>query len=173
MTDRQSLILEYWPLAKGVAYNICSVSNLKEECQSIATEAMIRAIDNYDPSNGATLKTWIINNVKGHVANFIQSEINDDNIPIDDCLDCSELSTNGLDERINARDLLFKILYYVKRHKKGRTRKDECETLMAYYFDGQLQKEIAEWRGCTQENVSNIICKLKSLIVDGFLSEIN
>lgn len=206
MTDRQSLILKYWPLAKAIAYNTCFFSHLKEECQSIATEVMINAIDNYDPAKKASLKTWIVKNVKFAVIDFIRQElsISDNTMSIDSFYfsgikkgfsssssqDISEsnvdwesfhtsyskninhiyeqFSTNGLEDRINARDLLFKFFYYIDRCKGNRRRKDECEVLLAYFFDGQLMREIAEWRGCKVPNISLTISQLRQVIIDEF-----
>ena len=174
--NREQLILEYWQYAKGIGYNTCYVPNLKEECMSVATEALINAIDSYDPSQNTALKSWITFQVKTNVIDFLRKERHSRNndipimLDIDDLDNCIELSINGLDERIQARDLLFKILFYVSICKKKR--KNECELLVDHYYYGQLQKDIAEYRGCTPQNVNWIIRGLREIILEQFGDEL-
>ena len=169
--NRKQLILEYWPLAKGIAYNTCYIPRLREECQSVAAEAMIMAIDNYDPSNTASLKTWITLKTKYSVINFVRRELKRHScLDITDYVNSYELSSNNLEKQIKARDLLLKILCYLPICKKKR--KNECDVLMAYCFEGLLQKEIAEYRGCSPANICYIIQQLKEAIFNKFGDEI-
>lgn len=171
--DKTSLILQHYPLSKAVAYNICSSKkvfdfHIVEECQSCATEAMINAINSYDRKQKASLKTWIIRNIRFAVLDYINNENKHrGNLNIDDFIDSIKLSMNGLDETINSRDLVLKILLYVDRHRQNK-RKDVKMALLAHYFDGQLMKDVAEWRGCTPANVSMMFSKLKELIRQEF-----
>ena len=189
--NRKQLILEYWPLAKGIAYNTCSIPNLREECQSVATEALIDAIDSIDSDKAASLKTWITINIKLSVIRFINKQLE---IPIceniDDVLDnrdrippgwiyrtfrntvVSELIENSFEDRICAKDLLSKIFNFIHFYKGNRKRKNEVETLFAYCFEGYLQKEIAEWRRCKVPNISRMISQLKNVIFEEFGEEV-
>jgi len=174
---RQALILEHLPYVRGVAFNICWSRNflfsLFDDCMSIAAEAMIRAIDNYDGSVGASLKTWIFQKVRFAVLDFIRKEnaSNCGNFRIEDFINSLELSSDGTEQMICNRDLVHKFLSFIEQNKGQRTRKGEVEDLSAYLVDGYLMREIADWRGCTMQNVSLMISGLKKIIVEEFGEE--
>jgi len=172
---REQTIIEYWPLVKGIAFNMCrnkGFTDKTDDCQSIAGEAMIHAIDSYNPVFGASLKTWIIRTVQFSVLDSLQKDkLKGAFLDIETLKNSKELSVNGTEAKIIARDLISKILFHIDRHKNGRKRQGEKEALIAYFFDGQLMKEIAEWRGCTVPNVSMMLSKLQGAVLDEFGSD--
>jgi len=180
MTSRRDLILEHLPYAGGIAFNLCWSRNLPfhffDDCMSIAAEALIGAVDSYDESAGASLKTWITRNVRFTVTNFIKKEARNA-LPVVDIEDYSNslnLASDGTEQAICDRDLIYKILDFVKQNsirRKGdrtRKRKKETEDFLAHLMEGYLMKEIADWRGCSKMNMSLMVSGLKGLIVEEF-----
>ncbi|MFH1290105.1 MAG: sigma factor [Nanoarchaeota archaeon] len=182
MTSRRDLILEHLPYARGIAFNLCWSRNLPfhffDDCMSIAAEALIGAVDSYNESAGASLKTWITRNVRFTVTNFIKKEAWNA-LPVVDIEDYSNslnLASDGTEQAICDRDLIYKILDFVRVNsleKKGRTRKrkKELDDFLAYLMEGYLGKEVANWRGCSPPNVSLMISGLKDLIIEKFGDE--
>jgi len=173
-SKRQDLILKHLPYARGIAFRMCwnrnSSFHLFDDCMSVATEALIEAIDSYDVTFGASLKTWITHNVRGLVMNFIRGEKSWrwQTTNIDDHSNSSELSSDGLEQMLCDKDLLYRILLFVDRVKAGRTRKKEVEDFLAYFMEGYSLNEIADWRGCMESNVSLMIAGLRKTIEKRF-----
>jgi len=140
---------------------------------SIAVEVMIRAIDNYDGSVGASLKTWIAKKVRFAVLDFIRKEKSSNwgDLRVEDFINSLELSSDGIEQTICNKDLVHRLLSFIEQNKGQRTRKGEVEDLFAYLVDGYLMREIANWRGCTIQNVSLMITNLKKIIVEEFGEE--
>ena len=183
MTSRRDLILEHLPYARGIAFNLCWSRNLPfhffDDCMSIAAEALIGAVDSYNESAGASLKTWITRNVRFTVTNFIKKEAWNA-LPVVDIEDYSNslnLASDGTEQAICNRDLIRKVLKFVKqnniRHKGDRTRKrdKEVDDFLAYLMEGYLGREVADWRGCSRRNVNLMISGLKDLIIEKFGDE--
>jgi len=182
MPSRQDLILEHLLYAKGIAFNLCWNRNLPfhffDDCMSIAAETLIGAIDSYDESAGTSLKTWITKNVKFAVTNFSKKEIRNalPMVNIDNYSNSLSLASDGTERAIYNRDLVYKILDFVRENslkKKGRTRKrkKEVDDFLAYLMDGYLREEVADWRRCSPPNVSLMISGLKDLIIEKFGDE--
>lgn len=182
MPSRQDLILEHLPYARGIAFNLCWGRNLPfhffDDCMSVAAEVLITAVDSYDESAGASLETWITRNVKFTVGDFIKKEVwgVPPMVNVDDYSNSFELASDGTEQAICNRDLVYKILDFIKANslkKRGRTRKREKEgdDFLAYLMDGYLGKEVADWRGCSPPNVSLMISGLKDLIIEKFGDE--
>lgn len=182
MPTRQALILEHLPYVRGIAFNLCWSRNLPfhffDDCLSVAAETLIAAIDSYDEALGATLKTWIVRNVKFVVTNFIKKEVWSMPIMVDinDYSNSLDLASDGTEQMLCNKDLVCKILDFVRDNSlknKGRMRKrkKEVDDFLAYLMDGYLGKEVADWRGCSPPNVSLMISGLKDLIIEEFGDE--
>ena len=168
---RQNLILEYLPCIKGIAFHVCWTRNclhfLFDDCESVATEALIKAIDSYDKTTGASLKTWIIIKVRFAVIDFINKETRLKRnyrppimVDIEDYSNSIETATDGIEQTICDKDMIYKILSLVK---PGR-RKREIEDSLTYLSGKCLMREVADQRGCSEANVSMMIAGLKKKI---------
>ena len=80
LQQRNDLIVEHWPIVIYVANDICMSRGIFDEmfiedCCSVAViEGLIKAIDKYDDSKGAQLKTWVEIKVKGAVKDYLRRE---------------------------------------------------------------------------------------------------
>ena len=175
MTQRQDLILEHLQYARGIAFRVCWAKGyfniLFDDCQSVAAEALIKAVDNYDENSGASLKTWIIAKVRFAVLDFIRKETHSRRnggvpimVDIAEHSNSLELATDGTEQVVCNKDMIYKTLSFVHRSKKMRRRSGEIEDLLAYLSDGYLMREIASWRGCSEANVSMMISGLKKQV---------
>jgi RNA polymerase sigma factor (sigma-70 family) len=76
LKQREDYILEYWPLAKLIAYNACKHNGFQkadvEDCLSYITEKIICAIDSYDESKKATLTTFVNNQIRFAVKEYFR-----------------------------------------------------------------------------------------------------
>jgi RNA polymerase sigma factor (sigma-70 family) len=144
---RNDLILSHWGYAKAVAYN----RGLDQEDIDIATEALILAVDDYDPSRGATLRTYIALKVKYMVLDHFlgirkRNEISLESVP--------EPSMNGTEQKIVDKDMAFKVMRYAKVMSVP---KDAYTMLRLRYFHDIDQKEISKKCGINQGRVSAVI----------------
>lgn len=170
---RDLLIKEFLPVSKAVAYNICRAKSLHfnkwmvEDCQSAGIEGMIKAIDSYNPTSGASLKTWVIKNIYFSVLSYIKAERKWLLVDLDEESIQGIVTADG-EDRMCDRDLVFKIFYFVERIR-GIGKKDSmAEMLISYYFDGKLQKDIADHYECTPANVSTAFSRLKAAVLKEF-----
>ncbi|MBU2249434.1 MAG: sigma-70 family RNA polymerase sigma factor [Gammaproteobacteria bacterium] len=189
--DRDKLILSYLPYVKVLANTVCYFhgvydKSLREDCQSVAKEALILAIDDYDPIYEAALKTWVNVRVSAAIKEYFRTTFGSKDQPEDDVgwarrnlirlnrtyppnaqlsdiENRLDISMNGIEKATCRKDLVSKILALVdkqgKQIKKG-------EVLRQYYMEGYKMTEIAQMRGgsITSGNISQIISKAKTLI---------
>lgn len=180
--NRQSLIFKHLPYANGIAYYTClrkgQFPRLFEDCKSVAAEALIKAIDSYDPASGASLKTWLTRTVRFAVIDFIRNEnhLRLQSIPImlnaDFFWNSIELSYDGLEKTVCYKDIVGKCLFHLKHNQDSRAKKNGMEILLTYLRDGYKQKEIAEEQGCSKQNVSQIITRLRNVLKEHFKEEV-
>lgn len=146
----------------GMAMNFCRRDNVPEnEIEDILGEArlgLIRFVRMYDSTKGTSLKTYLICRVRGLVKDCIRKEcgrkeykkrpqfisINDLSIG-----EFGSLSTNGIVEKVIAKDLITKILAQLST--------EYASILKQHYLYGVKQVEIANQKGCSPGRISQII----------------
>ena len=182
--DRKKIILAFLPYTKQLSDTLCyfrGVSDrvLKEDCRSAAIESMIRAIDRYDLTKGAALKTWVTISVRNSVKEYLRVEskrggkgkakysILPD--PIESFDNVKEYSIDSLGKTMNNVDLARKALVYIG--KQGRTPNKKAEVFWAYFVEGKRMREIAVEHNCTLVNISLMISKAKNDIINSSLKK--
>ena len=162
---RDKLITDNWPYAATVAMN----QGLPLEDISVAAEALILAIDGYDPSRGAKLQTHITNRVKfavtthfgrihahrkTHRHEYLKVMFGIKNaVDIDSLSDSIELSYNGTEQKVCNKDMAVKILEFAKGLDVPY---NAYNCLRLFYIEDMGQPEIGEKYGVVPSQVCNI-----------------
>lgn len=74
--DRDALVIEHLWLVTSIARKICSLLDCNEFLEDLKQEgtvALIRAVDRYDPNEGAKVATYAYSWVRGSMYNFINN----------------------------------------------------------------------------------------------------
>jgi len=169
---RDETILQFLDYVKKLSDTMCyfkGISDpfLKEDCQSHVIENLILAVDNYDEKFGASLKTWVTNNAKFAVLEFIRQHFrkNPESIEFNEGLDFTDYIDKKTEENIQNYDLIAKLIDFVENHPNRRV-SNRSKVLIDYFLERKTQDEIAEERSCTKANVSLIISGIKSDIIN-------
>ncbi len=151
---RDELIMSHLGYAAAVAYN----NGLFGEDVGIASEALILAVDNYDPSRGATLKTYIGLMVRYAVLDHFSKMKRRREVSLESI---AEPSTNGTEQKLIDKDMAFKIMRFAKVMGVPR---DAYTLLTLRYFHGLDQNEIAEKCYIGQSRVSHVLASAEQRI---------
>lgn len=190
--QREEEILKHWSLSRAIVANLCLSRNIKdksvvEDCQSaVAVDGLVKAVDSYDESRGASLKTWIIQRVKysaiGYFRKFFGGRIKNEknrelkknllftfDIESADLKSLPQMSVNGTENKVCNKDLVYKVFKFIDGPKlRLNTRNDISEIFYLHFIEGYLMCEIAEMKKCTRSNISLVIKKTKIKIQEHF-----
>ena len=177
---RDDTILDHWGYAATVAKN----QGLDQKDMFVAIEALSLAVDSYNPSRGAKLKTYITNKVRFAVINHfrtihghrkrsrqeylkvkfeLMNAINIDDLEsTDNNIDrgyyhhdyVDQYSSNGTEKKVTDKDMITKILTYTKSMSVP-VHAYTCLNL--FYLHDMDQPEIAKKIGISTSRVSFII----------------
>lgn len=173
--NREQTILKHFNYAKGMAVNICLSIGIQDpwviqDCKSEAIEALIRCVDNYDESRGASMKTYISKRLKGAVIDYFRQETgfrtrsthkaNSERFNwfnYDDIYDLANsftYSVNGTEKTVCNKDLCSQIFKYADNIN---VKHNISKILQLYFFDGYTLEEVGNEIGVCDTRVSQII----------------
>jgi len=202
--ERDTAIEKYWPFSQSFVKRLCFVKNIRdkiviEDCQQeVAEKGLIKSVDTYDSSKGASLKTWIVSGLRFSFLDYLRVNIygfiktpdkrkplsfqsikNQETVfGLKDPFDITEdrfknsidLSVDGTEQKICNKDMAHKIFSFISLlETQPRARKDIKEIFYLYYCEGYILKEIAEMKGCTKSNISLIIKRTRLKLMEHFI----
>ncbi len=177
--DRDQTIIQYIPYAAGIARSMKRGD--PDESVSVAFEALINAVDEYDAARGATVKTHIGNEVRQSVIDWhrkstgwnhsLKKPTQNHSLLLTDNLDDYEndlaVSVNGTEQQIINKDLASKILGYISRKKPPRT----LQIFHQRYYNDLTLKKIGANHKVTCERISQILTKATTQAKEHFRQE--
>ena len=180
MIGRDETIINYMGYAAGIALKMQRGG--ADESESVAFEALIKAVDDYDESKGnISLTTYIYHKVEfallsyfrelfgrptvytGKVARENQELMKNFCYPgdIDDYQNALAISLNGTEKKVCDKDMILKIMTYIKGIKYssfGANRKGDTTEIFRLYFVEDLPMcAVAKKQNITESRVSQII----------------
>jgi len=184
--NRNETVLNYTSFAKSIAGKICTNRNINDswtrnDCESAAVESLIRAIDNYDESMGATIGTFAGIKIRGGVLDHLRMvsgtprnctdkaallKVNFSNPENFNSFENSlAYSVNGTEGKVCNKDLVQKIFAHINTLK---CREDTIEILKLYFWDGYTLREIGDMKGISYTRVSQIILSVSRKVRKAF-----
>ena len=117
-----------------------------EDIHSIAAEALIDAARRYNPKKGASFETWLASHARWKLFNHLGTLDLKLDVVHPEFWDSLELSADGLERRIIAKDFLYKL---ASKLTPGQRRR-----FFKFYFEDKDQREIAKEEQVSPQMIS-------------------